>query len=175
MLNPVHRRSWWERTRSRVDIYKTHLLSNNEYKSIDAFQINAFMFPASFLLKCFPDIMRWDKWEKVFKNGLSKIFWSLSSTNFTWSILEYFFPNENHLIDFKTHPDQPILYHCFPSVPPENIRKSLVFWYFQGVQKEIGDMKWVKTSTDFSKKFEEVELMQNSKKRVRGGGLKDSS
>ena len=32
-------------------------------------------------------------WEKVFMNGPSKIFWRLSSTNFTWSILEYFVPN----------------------------------------------------------------------------------
>ena len=31
-----------------------------------------------------------NKWEKVFTNGLSKIFKKLSSTNFTWSILEYF-------------------------------------------------------------------------------------
>ena len=28
-------------------------------------------------------------WEKVFKNGPSKFFYRLSSTNFTWSILEY--------------------------------------------------------------------------------------
>ena len=57
------------------------------------------------------------KWDKVFKNGPSKIcgrqplenlkwydllkqticlqrFWRLSYTNFTWSILEYFFPND---------------------------------------------------------------------------------
>ena len=57
------------------------------------------------------------KWDKVFKNGPSKIcgrqplenlkwydllkqtislqrFWRLSSTNFTWSILEHFFPND---------------------------------------------------------------------------------
>ena len=28
-------------------------------------------------------------------------------------------------------------------VPPENIRKPLVFWWFQGVSKEISGMKWV--------------------------------
>ena len=28
-------------------------------------------------------------------------------------------------------------------IPPENIRKPLVFWYFQRVSKEICDMKWV--------------------------------
>ena len=30
--------------------------------------------------------------EKVFKNGRSEIFYRLSSTNFTWSILDYFVP-----------------------------------------------------------------------------------
>ena len=41
-----------------------------------------------------------DKWDKIFKNGPSKIcgrqplkIW-LSSTNFNWSILEYLVPNE---------------------------------------------------------------------------------
>ena len=34
------------------------------------------------------------KWDKVFKNGPSKIFQLLSSANFTWSILEYLGPNE---------------------------------------------------------------------------------
>ena len=33
------------------------------------------------------------KWGKVFRNGPSEIFEKLSSTNFTWSILEYFVPN----------------------------------------------------------------------------------
>ena len=33
------------------------------------------------------------KWDKVFKNEPSKIFQRLSSTNFTWSILEYLNPN----------------------------------------------------------------------------------
>ena len=33
-----------------------------------------------------------DRRDKVFKNGPSKIFWRLSSTNFTWSILWYFVP-----------------------------------------------------------------------------------
>ena len=28
-------------------------------------------------------------------------------------------------------------------IPPQNIRKSEVFWCFQGVSKEIRDMKWV--------------------------------
>ena len=31
-------------------------------------------------------------WDKAFKNGPSKIFWSLASTNFTFSIPEYFVP-----------------------------------------------------------------------------------
>ena len=31
-----------------------------------------------------------DLWDKVFKNGPSKIFQRLSSTNITWSTLEYF-------------------------------------------------------------------------------------
>ena len=31
-------------------------------------------------------------WDKVFKNGPSKICDRQSSTNFTWSILEYFVP-----------------------------------------------------------------------------------
>ena len=31
-------------------------------------------------------------------------------------------------------------------IPPENIRKPLVFWCFQGVSKEISGMKWVKFS-----------------------------
>ena len=30
--------------------------------------------------------------------------------------------------------------------PPENIRKPLVFWCFQGVSKELSGMKWVKKS-----------------------------
>ena len=29
-------------------------------------------------------------------------------------------------------------------MPPENIRKPVIFWYFQGVQKETSSMKWVK-------------------------------
>ena len=31
-------------------------------------------------------------WDKIFKNGPSKIFYRLSSTNFTGPILEYFVP-----------------------------------------------------------------------------------
>ena len=34
-----------------------------------------------------------NKWGKVFKNGPSKIFKRLSSTNFTWFIIEYFVLN----------------------------------------------------------------------------------
>ena len=30
------------------------------------------------------------------------------------------------------------------SIPPENIRKPLGFLCFQGVRKEINNMKWVK-------------------------------
>ena len=33
-----------------------------------------------------------DIWDKLFKNGSSKKFLRLSSTNFTWSIFEYFVP-----------------------------------------------------------------------------------
>ena len=33
-------------------------------------------------------------WDKIFKNGPSEIFLRLPSTNFTWSILEYFVPSE---------------------------------------------------------------------------------
>ena len=29
------------------------------------------------------------------------------------------------------------------SIPPENIRKPLVFWCFQGISKENSGMKWV--------------------------------
>ena len=29
-------------------------------------------------------------------------------------------------------------------IPPENIGKLEVFWYFQGVSKEISGMKWFK-------------------------------
>ena len=43
------------------------------------------------------------------------------------------------------HSIQPILYHCFLSIPPENIRKPEVFRCFQGVQKENCGLKWVKT------------------------------
>ena len=32
---------------------------------------------------------------------------------------------------------------CFISIPPENIRKPLVFWCVQGVSKESSGMKWV--------------------------------
>ena len=34
------------------------------------------------------------RWDKIFKNGPSKIFKRLYSTNFTWFILEYFVPND---------------------------------------------------------------------------------
>ena len=37
-------------------------------------------------------------WDKVFKNGPSKFFSELSSTNFTWSIPEYFVPSYVPLI-----------------------------------------------------------------------------
>ena len=43
----------------------------------------------------------------------------------------------------KSKSVQPILYHCPLSIPPENIKKALVFC-FQGVQKESRDMKWFK-------------------------------
>ena len=35
------------------------------------------------------------KWDKVFKNGPSKICGRQPSKNFTWSILEYFVRNRN--------------------------------------------------------------------------------
>ena len=34
-------------------------------------------------------------WDKVFKNGLSRMFYRLSSTNFTWPILEYLEPSSS--------------------------------------------------------------------------------
>ena len=37
-----------------------------------------------------------------------------------------------------------ILWHFLLSIPPENIRKPLDFWCFQGVQKETSNMKWIK-------------------------------
>ena len=30
-------------------------------------------------------------------------------------------------------------------MPPENIRKPLIFLYFQGVLNEVSGMKWIKT------------------------------
>ena len=39
----------------------------------------------------------------------------------------------------------------FSKVKPfENIRKSKVFWYFKGVQKDTSDMKWAKTKVILS-------------------------
>ena len=35
-------------------------------------------------------------------------------------------------------------FHGSLLIPPENIRKPVVFWCFQGVSKEISGMKWVK-------------------------------
>ena len=45
------------------------------------------------LLKLLQNTRSTIKWIKVFKNGRSKIFKRLSSTNFTWSFLEYLDPN----------------------------------------------------------------------------------
>ena len=48
-------------------------------------------------------------WDKVFKNGPSKIFYGISSTNFTWSILEYFAPYGQIPIPSSDIEDQIIL------------------------------------------------------------------
>ena len=42
-------------------------------------------------------------------------------------------------------------------IPPENIRKPPVFWFFQGVSKEISDMKWV--SNDWSSSLSHQPIM----------------
>ena len=39
----------------------------------------------------------------------------------------------------------PILFHRSLSIPLEDIRKWKFFWYFQGVEKDIIDRKWVKS------------------------------
>ena len=41
---------------------------------------------------------------------------------------------------------QPISCHWSLLIPPENIRKPLVFWCFQGVSKEISGMKWINST-----------------------------
>ena len=60
-------------------------------------------------------------------------------------------PPENHswCVGFTTarpiaNGPGPVSYHWSLLIPPENIRKPLVFWCFQGVSKEISGMKWVK-------------------------------
>ena len=57
-------------------------------------------------------------WEKVFMNGPKKIFWRLSSTNFTWSILEYFVPNicgnKTVRVDLYWKPCQTLNLELFP-------------------------------------------------------------
>ena len=39
-----------------------------------------------------------NKWDEVLKSGPSEIFSRLSSTNFTWAILEYLVPNETNFV-----------------------------------------------------------------------------
>ena len=62
------------------------------------------------------------EWDKVFKNGESKIYWRQSKE--IWS-LNPFVPNPPFLDPLKTS---------------ENLS---VFWYFQGVEKEYISNKWV--------------------------------
>ena len=47
-------------------------------------------------------------------------------------------------------------------IPPENIRKFLAFWCFQGVSKEISGIKWVKKdchTNDVSRNFWEIPIV----------------
>ena len=37
----------------------------------------------------------------------------------------------------------PFLWHWYLFIPPENMKKLEDFWCFQGLQREISDMKWV--------------------------------
>ena len=45
---------------------------------------------------------------------------------------------------------QAITCHWFFSIPRGNIRRTLIFWCFQGVQKETSIIKWVKTHPTLS-------------------------
>ena len=80
---------------------------------------------------------------KILSNWKLVPSWSLKTKSFSYSEC-----NEN---DFKTFAwleilCLPILFHWSLSIPPGNIRKWKVFWYFQGVEKDIIDSKWVKIS-----------------------------
>ena len=46
---------------------------------------------------------------------------------------------------------QPISGQCSISIPPENVRKPLVLWHFQGVKERNIGMRWVKNK-QFTKK-----------------------
>ena len=70
----------------------------------------------------------------VFKNGPSKIFQRLSSTNFTWSILEYLDPNDIWSIVNKINEIAIILFLpisiLYPLETPETQQFS-VFWEYK--------------------------------------------
>ena len=61
---------------------------------------------------------------------------------------------------------KPISCHSSLLIPPENIRKRLVFLCFQAVSKEIIRMKWVKESAfmnNKSRKYFGLDLMEQKK------------
>ena len=91
-------------------------------------------------------------WVQIFKNGSSKIFQRLSSTNITWSILEYFVPFIvpadlwTYCLPFKNHKwfrlltyFQPIIYFYTPS----KHQKTSGFVMFSGGIEVKHWLKWV--------------------------------
>ena len=49
------------------------------------------------------------------------------------------------------------------SIPPENIRKPDISWYFQGVSKETSGMKWINSSSNFQQElFKDYQFIENT-------------
>ena len=155
------------------------------------------MFPASFLSKCFPDIMRRDKWDKVFKNGPSKICgWQpLKKFEEVWTIqtipLQMFegclpktllgpFLNTLSQIKIISQILKPVLINIFYTIGfflyLLKILESLCFFYiFRGYRKRQVTWNGLKQVLTLAKNLKRLNWCKILKKRVRGGGLKDSS
>ena len=67
----------------------------------------------------------------------------------SWEALIFsFFDNDTAIFLKKTMAKtQSILAQCSISIPPENVRKPLVFWRFQRIKKWNTGLKWITNQT----------------------------